>query len=825
MSHASAPRATYRDSAASIRTGHPPRLPALGTLGLLALALSLAIAAADPDVGRFRVLPAAAAPAESRRPAAVRGLADDAPLIQPAALLGGVLRIVAPTGTVAWLAQGRRVWAVDLADPQQPRDLGPGLRFEGEVDALAVDGSLGLAAVGMDLWALNLAAVTTPKLGGRLTLQRPLGHADAWVERVLLYSGTAYVKITWGQGKDGRVAVVDLRRPAQPELAPAAFLAIPEGTAVGDLVSIGPALAVLRYSPEAPGGSHDEVLVFDLSMPRAPSPVATIEAGTATRGRSARLAARSTSEGSRLVMVGGAGADSERLSIVEWSLADPASPRVVLETGVRRGGHCFRELRDVTFAADGGLYVSCVDGGGFFDVGESIVRAEPGGTMEPVARSDGLTSPLSTSGSLLLVGSVEGLLIHDLARGTTSAYPVLGAVARLETTRLEGSPVLVVPDHGLKSLDLSDPVHPKPLGTIAGSKVLAFTLDEGLACQGAWGGLDRPFKPIIVTDLSDPRAMRTVGTIEVPESGDLLRPLLMAQSGHLLAVSTGSADGRLHRLARDAEPRQVGAFSAPGHTLIALAMTGGLLATLSQEAPALGTDGVAPLILALFALEDRGDEVQTRLVVQRTLASEAWGDPSATHLLITPDWLVVSLGLGCGQGREHGVMMLQLEPGRDEASLNRYLWIPRTGNALLLHDGFLFVEEPGWISALDIRQVADRPWAWREAARLAATAPLAMAALDHTLYVSTGSSGVAIFQPDLPWASDPKVPTPTAPPNPPPVTPTQPSTPCLSPTPTATASASASPSQTPSATRTVRGSATPTKAPGRGLWLPLVGGG
>ncbi len=767
--------------------------------------------------------PAAAALAAARQPDALRDFTDDPPLIQPVAHVGGVIRAVAPAGTVAWLAQGRRVWALDLANPEQPRDLGPGLAFGSEVQALAVDGALGLAAVGMDLWTLNLAEVAAPKLSGRLTLDRPLGHSDAWVERVLLFSGTAYIKLTWGQGKDGRVAVVDLRRPTQPEPASPALLTFPEGAAVGDLVRVSQTLAVLLSSPAAPSGQRHQVMVFNLLKPGAPSPVATIEAGTVSGGRSARLAARSTSEGPRLVVVGAEGADSGRLSIVEWSLSDPARPGLVLETGVRRGSHCFRSVQDATVASDGGLYLSCVDGGAFFDVVESIVRVEPGSSLEPVARSDGLTSPLSAPGSLLLAGSVEGLLIHDLARGTTSAYPVLGAVDLMDTTLLEGSPVLMVPDRGLRSLDLGDPIHPKPMGTIAGSKVLAFTLEDGLACQGAWGGRDRPYKPVVVTDLSDPHAMRTVGTIQVPEAGDLLRPLFLAQSGHLLAVSTGSADGRLHRLSRDAQPRQVGVFSAPGRTLVGLAMTGGLLATVSQEPPAHNTDGVSPLTLALFSIEDRGDVVEATLVAQRTLSSEAWVDPSATRLLMTPDWLVVSLGLGCGPGQEHGVMMLRLGPGRDEAGLTHYLWIPRTGNALLLHDGFLFVEGPGWVSALDIRQVADRPWAWREAARLAVTAPLAMAALGHTLYVSTGSTGVAIFQPDLPWASDPAVPTPTEPATPPPFTPTQPSTPCIRSTPTATASATATPSRTPSATRTARMSATPTRVPSRRLWLPLVG--
>ena len=167
-------------------------------------------------------------------------------------------------------------------------------------------------------------------------------------------------------------------------------------------------------------------------------------------------------------------------------------------------------------------------------------------------------------------------------------------------------------------------------------------------------------------------------------------------------------------------------------------------------------------------------------------------------------------------------MLLRLGPAPDEGSLYRQVWMRYTGKALLLHDGYLFVQAWREISALDIRQLAEKPWAWREAARLAMTDPYAMAAIDGTLYASS-EAGVSIFQPGLPWASDPGAPTPTEPPTPPPFTPTEPSTPCISPTPTATASATATPSRTPSATRTARMSATPTRAPGRRLWLPLVG--
>ena len=50
-------------------------------------------------------------------------------------------------------------------------------------------------------------------------------------------------------------------------------------------------------------------------------------------------------------------------------------------------------------------------------------------------------------------------------------------------------------------------------------------------------------------------------------------------------------------------------------------------------------------------------------------------------------------------------MLLRLGPAPDEGSLYRQAWLPHTGMALLLHDGYLFVQATGGVSALHIRQV------------------------------------------------------------------------------------------------------------------------
>jgi len=849
MSYASTPLGPYRDSATSIRTGSPPRLPALGAWGLLAVALGLAlgpaIAAAEPGVGHHRVRPAAAAPAESRRPADLRGLADEAPLVQPAAEIGGRIRSVAPVGSVAWLAQGRRVWAVDLADPGQPRDLGPGLRFDGAVDALAVEGTLGLAAVGGDLWALNLADALAPKLGGRLTLPRPRGSSEALsVQRILIHQQAAYVQTEcWLDLPDettgdpiGSIAVVDLRRPAEPRLAVEALLSVSTGSAIEDLQRVGAALAVLVRGDMASAPPFDDgysVRLFDLRRPLAPKEAGRIEDPSLDRGTDHLLAQRQTPLGPRLVLLGSAmvrggdGRDLKALTLADWDISDALAPKKTKMSYLLRGDSCSQRVLGAWLAPDDTLYLSCQSWLGSSSSFGEIARARPGDSLRRIAWSDGaLHSPLAPVGRLLVAGAAEGLLVVDPADASedawASTYPLVTDGGDLAAARLGGLPTLLSLHGELISLDVSMPLRPLPLEWLRFGYASLVSLSDGLAAVASYGGGDIFQQVIYVADLRDPRQPRMVGSISaeaaVPRDGHFV----VAQSAGRLALRAADDRADLYRLAFDAPPAKAGSITVPGGSLVGLAMSGDLLATLSLERPSGTADAISPLTLALFQLEDRGDAVRATLIGQRRLAADAQANPRASNLLMTPDWLVVNLALGCGGRKEQGVMMLRLGPAPDESSLYRQAWLRHTGRALLLHDGYLFVQAWGEVGVLDIRQLAARPWAWREAARLAVADPQAMAAIDGTLYVS-GDHGLSIFQPDLPWASDPAVPTPTEPATPPPLTPTEPVTPCLSPTPTATASATATPSRTASATPTARVSATPTWAPGRRLWLPLVG--
>ena len=835
MSYASAPRAPYRDSAASSRTHLPACLPALNALGHLTLVLGLAIAAGDPAVSRDHVRPAAAAQAEAQRPAALRSLADEASLIQPAAQIGGRIHAVAPAGDIAWLAQGRRVWALDLADPERPRDLGPGLLFEGEVDVLAVDGTLGLAAVGADLWALDLADAQAPKLSGRVTLPRPRGALEELVvERILIYQRAAYVQterwldvLDWDLREPLRsITVVDLRRPAAPRLAVATLLSVSDMTFIHGLQRVGRTLAVLVSGPMASlpaSDSQHSVRLFDLRQPLAPMAGARIEDPSWNPGQEPVLAVRSDPEAARLVVVSdplvrdAGGLRRTVLTVTDFDVSTVQAPRNTAKSLVPRGDSCDQSILGAWLGPDNTLFLSCEYRHGSFTRFGEIARARLGAeaTLDRVAQSsEPLTSPLASTSRVLVAGTIEGLALLDLADSSDAAFattfPLITHGGDLAASVLGGASSLFSLNGELISLDARDPLRPLPMASRSFGHAGRLDLSDGLATIASLGGGDQIRPVIFVEDLRDPRQPRDLGQIDATRAIGQDGSIVLAQSQHILALRSADDRADLYRLAFDAPPAIFGSVTTPGGRLIGLAMSGDLLATLSLERPSLDAGALSPVTVALFHIADQGDSVQATLLGQRVLATDAQAAPEAFSLLMTPDWLVVSLGLGCGGRKEQGVMLLRLGPAPDEGSLYRQVWMRYTGKALLLHDGYLFVQAWREISALDIRQLAEKPWAWREAARLAMTDPYAMAAIDGTLYASS-EAGVSIFQPGLPWASDPGAPTPTEPPTPPPFTPT------------ATASATATPSRTPSATRTARMSATPTRAPGRRLWLPLVG--
>ena len=779
---------------------------------------------------------AAVAEAAARKPAAPRSLAADPPLIEPAAWIGGPITSLAPAGDLVWLAQGQRVWAVDLADPDGTRDLGPGLRFEGEVDALAVDGTLGLVAVGEELWALNLADARAPRRGGRLMLERPPGTAKAVkVERILLYRNVAFLRQA-GRADD---IVVDLKRPASPRLMPASPLNLPAGTVIGGFLPVGDVVVVKTDEPVSPSGVGSRVnrlRLFDRRLAAPVKPLGRVEVAAATWGLRDDIGAE------RLVSIDTAPGTPGFLELLVWDLADPKAPRVMerhqipapsIEQCNSLDGNSSGQAG---YTRDGKLYMGCSIHRGTFHWGGVLLRWDPSGTVAGNAWQDvaqtltPLDHDIVAWGDRALTVNDEGVLVYHSRLDVDSRLALVQSAVGLVADRNAGRPTLLVNSGGMRRLSLARVLDPVLQGSIAfgGGETTQVTVGDGVAAIDYLGFHDLHSLEIWVADLGDLESARGTGSIDLRDAPGSPIPIVMAQSGRILAVVAGKDRTDLYRLNPDEAPRKVGSATSPGGTLVALAMSGNLLATLSLESRPSTRGAMSPLTLALFRVDELGNTAHATLIGQRMLAAQASARSMAPSLLMTPDRLVVSMEIGCGSQGGQGVMLLSTAEITSADSLYPLAWLPGAGRALLLLDGYLFVRgssSQAGIEILDIRQASDSFWSWRMVGSLAVVQPVAMTALDHTVYVSMGDAGVAIFQPDLPWASDSAAPTPTAPPDPPPFTPTQPSTPCLSPTPTATASATASPSRTPAATATVRGSATPTRAPGRRLWLPLVGAG
>lgn len=811
--------------------GSPPRPRKRWIATQLLLAAAGLVALADVGGGRQAIDrgSAAAAVAADRQPDGLRDLADDPPRIEPASWIGGPITSLAPAGDLVWLAQGQRVWAVDLADPERPRDLGPGLRFAGEVDALAVDGAVGLAAVGSDLWVLNLAAPAAPRLGGRLALAPvPGGDGVVRVERILLWGELAFLR----QAGSADDVAVNLRRPATPRLLPGSPFDLPRGTVIDGLLALGPLLVVKSVEPDPAGeadGGRRQLRLFDQRLSAPARALGRLDTAADAWGR------RLDSSTERLVSVDETvGGDGDLLLRV-WDLSDPRNPLVLERQQIPAPSRelCHDRSAAPVLTDDGRLYLACTVQVGIASWSGSLLRwvppvSTPSGSWEPaVFGLAPVDAPVVAGGPRVLFRSTEGLHSYHSPSSTESRHPIVQGAEGLAAGRFSGLPSLLVNAGGLRRLNLSRPLDPvlqnaETFGFGLSREVVAGNDMTAIDFLGAgFGGAHLHDCAIQVADLRDPGSFGFAGQIGL---GDTCSrgPIAMAQDGDLLGVIASPGRIDLYHLDAATGPTKAASIMAPQGSFAAIALHDGLLGALILNEASSHPDATTSLSLILYRLNTEGIPLNATTIGSRMLATVASAYPQAHGLLMTSDWPAISMALGCGGRREQGVMLLRLGPAPDEGSLYRQVWLRYTGKALLLHDGYLFVQATGGVSALDIRQVPERPWAWREAARLAVPSPQAMTALDHTVYVSTGSTGVAIFQPDLPWASDPAAPTPTEPPTPPPFTPTQPSIPCLSPTPTATASASASPSLTPSATRTARVSATPTGAPGRRLWLPAV---
>ena len=746
---------------------------------------------------------------------------------------GGRIHAVAAAGKLAWLAQGRRVWAVDLTDPGQPRAQGVGLMLDGPVEALAVEGTLGLAAVGNELHTLDLTDAARPTLRGSVAVERlgrPVEHMA--VGRLILFHGAAYVWFTpdwtwpFDQPEVDVHLLVDVRDPGKPAVAQEPLAVAPQGKVLEDIVRVGNTLVVAEVDLR-PYPPVQAVQLLDLHDPLRPTAAGRIDSAPGL------LVARRDTQPEQLVAV-----DLEyrpsQLTVAAWDVAVANAPRQIDRQQLPVDTDLLHFAYSAIYGEQGQLFLSGeVPIGSFYRAG-AVFEVDPAGTqpgdrIRTVAYSTRpLDSPLAALGGLILGGAADGLIAYDPATDHEYDVPQVVDANGLAATRTAQGATLFANanEDGLHSLDVSDPRKPRLLGFARGHRSGQLTLGAGVAAVDDYGDTDIYNRAVNLVDVADPRALAKLVNIDLRNSPGAGEPLVIAQDGHQLAVRIGRGQTGLFDLATPASPRLATTSEVDG-AVVGLAMDAGHLAVLSLRGGSTNGSGVRPLDLYLYRLTGLGGDAGAVLEDHVEVVPDAWMDGDTTDAVLTMagGWIAVSLLGGCWwQGSWRGIKLYRVETGAPNAHIVPSAWIPWVaGSALLLYDGYLFVGAAGGVVVLDLRQTAALPWAWRAVGRLAVSDVLAMTALDHSVYVSMDEEGVSVFQPQLPWADDPTAPRPTAPPTPPPPSSTPVQAPCVSPTPVPSATASQSSTVGATPTRTPTGTPSPTPGAVKNrLYLPKV---
>jgi hypothetical protein len=762
---------------------------------------------------------------------------DPAPGWQPTSFFGGRVRAVCPVGNLAWLAEGHRVWAVDLANPAQPQPHGPGLLLEGPVDTLAVDGKLGVALVGPLLHTLDLNDPNRPRLLGTVAIAQ-LRRVDdtVSVRQVLVHRGAAYLHFIQRLEDSYDLPtifgnmVVDLGQPTRPAIGLNPLVALAENSQLSELHLVGTTLVAKEVDWSR--NNVERLHLLDLRNPLQPREGQPIDEAPAV------LAVRQDSQPPRLV---GLNLDrtARRATLTEWNVSDVDAPQQARRDEFTIGDTWYGHDSAVVHA-DGLLYVSGGQPLGSFYIAGGIWRVNPRGE-QPWDRVQNVAtsirppdSPLATMNGRLVAGVADGLLIFDpkSEEGRDRLPLVVDAVAVAGRTDAAGRTLFVnVEQSGLFSLDAANASDPVVLDMAPGGETTQLTIGDGMAAVDFYGGTDIHDRSVHLTDVSARSAVSPAGRIDLTGFSGTSRTILMAQSGPLLAVGMERGHVGIYALANGVGPQLTGSVDLDGRTVVDVAMDEGRLAILSIDDIGDGFDRELPLYLALYAVSAPAGRLVARRLDEVMVVDKAWteGGFSGAKVTIADGWLAVSLAKGCGpQTLDSGVQLFRSGVPTWQDKLLPGAWLPDiTGSTLMIHDGYLFAAgAKDGVAVVDLRQAAARPWAWRLIGQLAAPWASSITAVGHTVYVSQGEEGVAVFEPNLDWASDPAAPSPTTPPTPLPLTPTATHPACDAPSPSPTAYSTPSPTVPPihtataaQPTHTVTATAVPLPKPLHLPWL------
>lgn len=720
--------------------------------------------------------------------------------LPPVAQLGGrIAAIAADPGRpdLVWMAQGHRVQAVDLADPANPRPLGPGLRLAGPIWGLAVDPPLGVAGVGDRLVSLDLSDPAAP------AWRRDFDLAGLGPERgPLALQGRLAVVGHDGPGIAADVALLDLLdgRRADRGL---------EGShdRLGDLVLVGGRLAVAL--PPEQGVAGQGLLQFYALPASLDDPSAGLRwLGELADPAVDQLAAVQVGGEERVYTLGEAG-------IVGWAVADPVQPREVARWGSEWRPEGFDpRYGDIAVTASGTVHASLHRWvGSFYTAGEVLrVLESPnaiGRWAESVVQTiRPLDAKLAASGERLFLAEAGGLGLYDAAAGRHQVLRlVVDAVDLAIGEDAQGATLLVASDQAsLTGFGLGDPAAPAQRWSLAGAAERErMVTGGGLASMADYGATDIRNQSIDLVDFAGGSASGVAGRLELHGAGPGLR---FDQSGRRLVLRRGTGAVALYELGDPAAPVARGEVAIDGY-VSDLAVDGDRVAVVHYNLPNPRPQDPVELWLTTLAIEGAGDTLRlARRGTARVEAHAVFEDYRHARVAIGGEvaWLIGPIHC---PGNPRFVLY-----GMDIADLGAPARVPwgwedvGYPNDLVAAEGHLFM--PGartWM--MDVRNPRLPAWAGRLDAPENADA---VAVHGRTVYLAAGAEGVFVYRPSLAWASDPSIPTPTPEVLPSSLPPTL--TPDCRPTAQPTPSATPTPERSPTPGMTCTPPPCPTGCPG-----------
>lgn len=779
--------------AAALGTPNPPR-PDQATVTPTALASPTPTAPASPTPGTpaspttsTPVGPDAAVPAVGHFGGRIRTIATDPDMPD-----------------LAWIAQGRTVTAVDLRDPDAPRLIGPGLQFPESVVDLAVDPPGAVALVGTRLVRLDIAdpaqlrAVDSHDLAGLGDWLGPVvisgSLAVVGYDGPDMAGGVAYVDLVTGQ------RYPDLARPGQPVLT--------------DLIRAGTHMAVASRSDWSAAGKG-LLQIFPLAIDPGAPDHGVRELGRVEDPSINTLAYAKVDSQDRVYALGPVG-------IAGWDVSNPASPREVKRWPASwRPEGTAPERGAIAVSPDGAVFAALHRWIGSFYTAGSIVRVLDtpnaiGQWSEQVHLTiRPLDARLVVHAGGLLMAEATGFGRYDIAEDAVTEHGLVVDAVDVVASDIYGGaspaggdPALFVTSNqsSLAMLGLEDPVLPDLRWALTDSHDGGgLTVDGGVASMATFGAGDIHNQAIDVLDVSSgaaPASRARIAGIGPP----------FDQTGRRLVVRSRPDTLALYDISDPAAPVERSSVTIAGQ-VSDVAVDGNRVVVAHYDRLNPGPDDPVAVRLTTLAIEGAGDALKLARHSEVTVEPHAVMDRSLPRVAIEGNvaWLI--LAIHCPSNPR---FMLH---GIDVANLDAPAWIPWGWEDLrgrpadiVAAEGHVFLPgEQLWM--LDVRNPRLPAWA----GRLGTTGGGSVAVRGRTVYVAEFDDGVGVYQPDLAWASDPNIPTPT-----PEVRPSSiPPTPTPDCRPTWIPGGTATDTPTPAVPATDTPTATPTPERG-GVFLPWL---